>query len=85
MCAVESGSANMVVECLNHTCSPFAVNALGEKAQDLARKFEFSADDNNIYKMVTQAIEQWKEQADEDDLVETEIDNPSHHFEDFKN
>ena len=85
MCAVESGNAMMVVECLNHTCSPFAVNALGEKAQDLAKKFEFSQDENNIYKLVTEAIEQWQEQADEDDLVELAVENPSAHFEDFKN
>ena len=61
MYAVESGNANMVAECLNNTCSPFAVNAFGEKAVDLAKKFEYSEDVNNIYVLVTQAIEQWKE------------------------
>ncbi len=84
MCAVESGNPTMVVECLNHTCSPFAVNALGEKAEDLAKKYEFSTSENNIYKLLTQAIEQWKEQAEEDDLVEICVENPSKHFEDFK-
>ena len=85
MYAVESGNANMVAECLNHTCSPFAVNAFGEKAVDLAKKFEYHEDENNIFNLVTQAIDQWKEQADEEDLVEIAIEEPSAHFEDFLN
>ena len=42
MLAVESGNANVVAECLNNSCNPFVVNGLGEKAIDLAKKFEFS-------------------------------------------
>ena len=53
MYAVESGNANMVAECLNHTCSPFAVNAFGEKAVDLAKKFEYHEDENNIFNLVS--------------------------------
>ena len=84
MLAVESGSVEMVVECLNHTCSPFAVNALGEKAEDLAKKYENNTDASNIYTLLNQAIEQWREQAEEDDLQEVSVDNPSSHFNDFK-
>ena len=53
MCAVESGNAMMVVECLNHTCSPFAVNALGERAEELAKKYEFVQNENNIFNLIT--------------------------------
>ena len=53
MLAVESGNPMMVVECLNHTCSPFAVNALGERAEELAKKFEFVEGENNIYNLIT--------------------------------
>ena len=85
MCAVESGNAMMVVECLNHTCSPFAVNAFGERAEELAKKYEFVQDENNIYNLITQAIEQWKEQAEAEDLEPIKVENPSVHFEDFTN
>ena len=61
MYAVESGKIMMVVECLNHTCSPFAVNALGERAEDLAKKYENSSDVNNVHNLVHQAIAQWKD------------------------
>ena len=42
MLAVESGNANAVAECLNNSCNPFVINGIGEKAIDLAKKFEFS-------------------------------------------
>ena len=82
MMAVHSGNMKVIYACVNASANPFLKDGLQRTAFDYASQFPKDNLGIDVQLLITQAMDQWKEQTSEAERMATQVEF-SNHFQDY--